>query len=409
MTSARTAALDWRSCAGACVVALIAVLAAWLGGVPLVSSTAALILVATMIATGLTIAILRHFEPARPPQPGTVAKPLPSAPSLIETPNYSSEVPSQTRDGLAMLGRQIDSYRPLFNKVKVEATAINEETETAATGIILRLQSVDHAISDLLEFLASSNSNDKVIALIERTEAHLDSNRRLINDFVIRRGNDIEESRVRFQDIEEVTARLAKTIGTIRTIARQTNMLALNATIESARAGDAGKGFAVVAGEVKLLARQSDKAAVEISRGLDSLCQAIAASVDLLIEKRIERERSELDTISDAIGELTENIERLVSHQRDVLEKVHGESERIAQPILQLIGSIQFQDITRQRLESLAGEFDQATIHLGLIEDSMSDLSKGNHVPELTNLITLTATSRSPVSRQPGDLAIELF
>lgn len=62
------------------------------------------------------------------------------------------------------------------------------------------------------------------------------------------------------------TEEIGRTLRVITDIASQTNLLALNAAIEAARAGDAGRGFAVVAEEIRKLAEDSRKSAVEIEK-----------------------------------------------------------------------------------------------------------------------------------------------
>jgi methyl-accepting chemotaxis protein len=62
------------------------------------------------------------------------------------------------------------------------------------------------------------------------------------------------------------TEEIGRTLNVITDIASQTNLLALNAAIEAARAGDAGRGFAVVAEEIRKLAEDSRRSAVEIEK-----------------------------------------------------------------------------------------------------------------------------------------------
>ncbi len=71
------------------------------------------------------------------------------------------------------------------------------------------------------------------------------------------------------KSIEVLTQRaeeIGRTLKVITDIASQTNLLALNAAIEAARAGDAGRGFAVVAEEIRKLAEDSRRSAVDIEK-----------------------------------------------------------------------------------------------------------------------------------------------
>ncbi|MCR0999206.1 methyl-accepting chemotaxis protein [Serratia rubidaea] len=69
-------------------------------------------------------------------------------------------------------------------------------------------------------------------------------------------------------------------VAAMRKIAAQTNLLAINAAIEAAHAAEHGRGFAVVAGEVRALAEQSRKAAVEIEGMTKAIQHGVAAAID---------------------------------------------------------------------------------------------------------------------------------
>ena len=107
--------------------------------------------------------------------------------------------------------------------------------------------------------------------------------------------------------LNESSAEIGSVIKVITSIAKQTNLLALNATIEAARAGDAGKGFAVVASEVKDLAQETAKATEDISRRVEAIQADTSGAVEAIgrISEVIERVNGYQTTIASAVEEQT--------------------------------------------------------------------------------------------------------
>ncbi|MFL9826714.1 methyl-accepting chemotaxis protein [Rhodoplanes sp. SY1] len=295
------------------------------------------------------------------------------------------------RSHAAAIAEEVRLYRPALQAIRREATEVSSDTEQAAIAIIGRLKTVDSEIEALLSFLNTSSSNEKVIEIIARTEQSLQESRSLLETFLTQRTEDIDDSRTRLVGIEGMTAEVASAVQDIRTIARQTNVLALNATIEAVRAGDAGRGFAVVAKEVKDLSHQSDASAARIDEKLVKLHGVVADSISVLVESRTEQERHALDLIAKSISGLAGNLECLVTHQREVLTKVLDESGRLSDDIIGLVGSIQFQDCTRQRLQQVTRLADVVDEHLEILGCSEEGTALGAEASIRTKLDALMA------------------
>ena len=110
--------------------------------------------------------------------------------------------------------------------------------------------------------------------------------------------------------ISDTSSKIESIIGEIEDIASQTNLLSLNAAIEAARAGDAGRGFAIVADQIRNLAEQSTKSAVNTRELIEGSVSEINAGTKAAL-KTAEVLEGVVSSVKDIAGvskELSENI-----------------------------------------------------------------------------------------------------
>lgn len=132
------------------------------------------------------------------------------------------------------------------------------------------------------------------------------------------------------EDIRQSSRQISEILGTIDSIAFQTNLLALQAAIEAAQAGDKGKGFAVVAGEVRALAVRAGNAAREIKQ----LVTASAAKVEF--GGRLARDAdATMDALIVSVQRMTDIVE-LSSPDADGRDPSPAQAELTGQSIEQL-------------------------------------------------------------------------
>jgi methyl-accepting chemotaxis protein len=143
---------------------------------------------------------------------------------------------------------------------------------------------------------------------------------------------------------------IKKTVAEIEYIAQQTNLLALNAAIEAARAGESGKGFSVVADEVHKLSDRSNAAAVKIRK----LIEKIETDITAIHERTDLNARDGSGKLLHAgrsVDEALTTLDGVMVRAKKRLDELKLENEALARDIGGIITSMQFQDITRQRIE----------------------------------------------------------
>ncbi|MDR2135349.1 MAG: methyl-accepting chemotaxis protein, partial [Treponema sp.] len=145
------------------------------------------------------------------------------------------------------------------------------------------ISSLSSSITETANYVFSSTSQiEKMVEGTQGIHSTLEKNA----ETVLRLNESSQDSKARFHRIAEliddVSAQadeLIEACSVIGDIADQTSILGMNAAIEAAHAGEAvGKGFAVVAGEIRKLADNSGKQAVDIQNSLKNIKVLIDSS-----------------------------------------------------------------------------------------------------------------------------------
>ncbi len=140
---------------------------------------------------------------------------------------------------------------------------------------------------------------------------------------------------------------IVQAVSVIKDIAAQTNLLAINASIEAARSGEHGKGFAVVATEVRKLADESNKAAVEIEKIVTAITENTGRIVEEIMDndRTVEVGKERVDLASAAFSNIDQSINEVQLQTNAVtsaIQHIYSDIESLVRDIEQ-INDISFQ------------------------------------------------------------------
>ena len=211
-----------------------------------------------------------------------------------------------------MLTRMITDIQSSSANVKSGSSQLAEATQLLSEGTVSQTSSIEKLVMDMNNVVDSINQNSENGNLINERLNTLDTK--------IQDSSQQMEHLLRIVDqIEEMSSDIQKIVGTIDSIAFQTNILALNASVEAARAGENGRGFAVVAEEVSSLASRSSDASKKTGELIEKCITGIAQA-----KERADVTASALESIVTYSAEIARSFDSISEATREEARKANS-------------------------------------------------------------------------------------
>lgn len=244
----------------------------------------------------------------------------------------------------------------VVNKLKIipvlteQLQSVINQTDEAAGGLIQAFMGISRRAKDQLKAVRELFGNNSEEVSGNNILSQTNENIQKIQSNFLTLTSYFDNTLKMISEVIEQLSEVDDFASDIVNIGKTTNILAVNASIEASHSGKFGAGFKIIASEIKELSDQSStsiKKITDITRNLKSMVNSI--------QKELQTVKQQSVTIAGTTDELfsqtTEKIGESLQYTNERMKSIASDAESLSKEISKVVVSIQFQDITRQRIE----------------------------------------------------------